>query len=103
MAHVRRVEVVSCPAMKKVLQLSINACMPKWTFPPLIAVSSIVALSMRPNKSFPYEMLAPFTISFRDCIISFKDFEIATWVKIILMFNGIGRKLQTHKTTKLKM
>jgi hypothetical protein len=89
--------------MKKVLQLSTNACMPKWTFPPLITVSSIVALSMRPNKSFPYEMLAPFTISFRDCIISFKDFEIATWVKIILMFNGIGRKLQTHKTTKLKM
>jgi hypothetical protein len=103
MAHVRRVEVVSCHAMKKVLQLSINACMPKWTFPPLIAFSYIVALSMRPNKSFPYEMLAPFTISFRDCIISFKDFEIAIWVKIILMFSGIGRKLQTHQTKKLRM
>ncbi len=77
--------------------------MPKRTFPPLIVVSSIVALSMRPNKSFPFEMLAPFTISFRDCIICFKDFEIAIWAKIILMFNGIGRKLQTHKTTKLRM
>jgi hypothetical protein len=77
--------------------------MPKWTFPPLIVVSSIVALSMRPNKSFPFETLAPFTISFRDYIISFKYFEIAIWTKNILMFNGVGRKPQTHKTTKLRM
>jgi hypothetical protein len=33
---VRRVVIVSCPAMKKVLQLSINSCMPKWTFPPTL-------------------------------------------------------------------
>ncbi len=93
-AHVRRVVVVSCPTMKKVLQLSINGCMPKWTFPPLIVVSSIVALSMRPNKSFPYEvLLALFTISFYDWIICFKELEMEIWVKIILIFTNVGRRL----------
>ncbi len=35
-AHVKRVVIVSCPVMKKVLQLSINSCMPKCTFPPTL-------------------------------------------------------------------
>jgi hypothetical protein len=33
---VKRVVIVSCPVMKKVLQLSINSCMPKCTFPPTL-------------------------------------------------------------------
>jgi hypothetical protein len=52
MVHVRRI-VVSCPT-KKVLQLSINGCMPKSTIPPWIVISYDIAMSMRPNKSLPY-------------------------------------------------
>jgi hypothetical protein len=60
----------------------------------LIVVSSIVALSMRPNKSFPYEvLLALFTISFYDWIICFKELEMEIWVKIILIFTNVGRRL----------
>jgi hypothetical protein len=67
MVHVKKVVVVFCLAKKNVLQLSINGCMPKWTFPPFAKVSFDAIMNMRPNKSFIYKaFLVIVTISFYD-------------------------------------
>ncbi len=89
------VAIVSYPVKKNVLQLSINCCMPKWTFPPFtFRVFCDVVVSMRPNKSFPYEaVLVIFTICFRAWIISLRDLEMPIWVIRILIFSGVGRIL----------